>query len=186
VTAPFDLLFVCTGNICRSPVADLYAASRLPAEHFRVHSAGTYGLSGYPIEPGAAAPLTRLGIAYDTFRATRLTAELVQRADLVLTATREHRTAVVTLVQRALPRAFTMREFARLVELVPDDVPGDDPAERARTLVGLAHAQRGKAWAPPESDDVADPYGLGPDAYERAAAEIVAALDGPLRLLAHQ
>ncbi|MDQ1711517.1 MAG: low molecular weight protein-tyrosine phosphatase [Frankiaceae bacterium] len=180
---PFDILMVCTGNICRSPTAELVAAHRLPPESFRVHSAGTYGLEGYPIEPGAARPLQDLGIAYDAFRARRLTAEQVEGADLVLVATREHRTAVVTLVPSALPRTFTLREFARLVEHV-EGLPGDDLAERGRALVAAAAAQRGRVWVPPEADDIDDPYGLGPKAYDRAAAEIAEALRLPLERLA--
>ncbi|HEU0132677.1 MAG TPA: hypothetical protein VFQ85_16960 [Mycobacteriales bacterium] len=180
----FDLLFVCTGNICRSPTAELYAAHHLPPESFRVHSAGTYGLEGYPIEPGAARPLERLGIACDAFRATRLTAALVEAADLVLTATREHRTAVVTLVPGALPRTFTMREFARLAARVDTALLGGEAPERARALVAAAAAQRGRAWAKPANDDVADPYGLGAKAYDRAISEITDALQVPLELLA--
>jgi protein-tyrosine phosphatase len=179
----FDLLFVCTGNICRSPTAELYAAHHLPPESFRVHSAGTYGLEGYAIEPGAARPLHDLGIAYDAFRARRLTEQQVAGADLVLAATREHRTAVVTLVPSALPRTFTLREFARLVETV-EGVSGDDLAERGRALVAAAAAQRGRVWVAPEADDVDDPYGLGTKAYDRAAAEIADALRLPLELLA--
>lgn len=172
----FDLLFVCTGNICRSPTAHLLAAARLPADRFRVHSAGTYGLSGYPVEPSAARLLEKQGIACDAFAATRLDAGLIARADLVLTATREHRTAVVTTDQGALRKTFTIREFARLVEHV-------DPVADPRDLVAAAAAQRGKVWSPPDQDDIADPYGLGGAAYDRAFREIAEALDGPLRRL---
>jgi protein-tyrosine phosphatase len=184
MSEPFDLLFVCTGNICRSPTAELYAAHHLPPAHFRVHSAGTYGLDGYPIEPQAARRLAALGIAHDAFRARRLTEEMVRAADLVLTATREHRSAVVTLVPKALPRTFTMREFARLAgDVDAAGLTGDDPADRARALVAAVAARRGGGWVPRERDDVADPYGAGDDAYDRAAADITAALRRPLELL---
>ena len=179
----FDLLFVCTGNICRSPTAHLMAAARLPAEHFTVHSAGTYGLQGYPVEPNAARLLERDGVSCDAFRASRLDAAAVEAADLILTATREHRTAVVTLVPHALAKTFTLREFARLVDHVATLPPGN-PAERARALVAAAAAQRGRVWSPPDQDDVADPYGLGGAAYDRAFREISAALARPLELLA--
>ena len=180
----FDLLFVCTGNICRSPTAELLAASRLPAEHFRVHSAGTYGLEGYAIEPGAARELTALGIDSAAFRARRITEDLVRDADLVLTATREHRGAVVTLDPRALQRTFTMREFARLLDHV-DVPPGDDPAERARALVrDVAAARSRHPAAKPGHDDAADPYGRGATAYTRAIRDITEALRRPLEVLA--
>ena len=174
----FDLLFVCTGNICRSPTAELLAAAALPAERFRVHSAGTYGLHGYAIEPGAARELTARGIDSASFRARRLTEELVRDADLILTATREHRGAVVTLDPHALPRTFTMREFARLLDHVQ---PAGDP----RALVALVAAARGRyAPARPEDDDVADPYGRGSVAYAAALMDITEALRRPLEVLA--
>lgn len=178
----FDLLFVCTGNICRSPTAELLAAHRLPRDRFLVHSAGTYGLHGYGIEPGAARPLAALGIATDAFRARRLTERLIEHADLVLTATRDHRTAVVAKVPEALTYTFTMKELARLVAGI-DRIDAEDPADRARLLVALAGERRGRAWAPPREDDVADPYGLGPVAYEAAIADITAALDPTLALI---
>ncbi|HEX8002634.1 MAG TPA: hypothetical protein VF519_08050 [Mycobacteriales bacterium] len=181
----FDLLFVCTGNICRSPTAELLAAARLPREHFRVHSAGTYGLEGYAIEPGAARELTALGIDSAAFRARRITADHVARADLVLTATREHRAAVVTLDPRALPRTFTMREFARLLDHV-DPPPGGDPADRARAVVAAVAAARSRhPAANPADDDVADPYGRGAAAYAAAMRDITEALRRPLEVLGH-
>lgn len=167
----FDLLFVCTGNICRSPTAERYAAHHLPRNDFRVHSAGTHGLTGYPIEPGAARRLATMGIDCDAFRARRLTVEMVNAADLVLTATRQHRDAVASLVPDALAKTFTMKEFARLT---------DGADERGRALVAAAHERR---TGPRPDDDVADPYGAGDAAYERAAEDIVAALRGPLHLL---
>jgi len=180
---PFDLLFVCTGNICRSPTAELIAAARLPEEHFRVHSAGTYGQEGYAIEPGAARELAALGIASEAFRARRITEALVRDADLVLTATREHRSAVVTLDPWALGKSFTMREFARLLDHV-DPPEGDDPADRARVLVAAVAAARSRyPTARPEDDDVADPYGRGAAAYERAMRDITEALRRPLEAL---
>jgi len=167
---------VCTGNICRSPTAQHIAAARLPADRFRVHSAGTYGLHGYPIEPKAGTLLANEGFACDAFRARRLDPAMVAAAHLILTATREHRTAVVTMVPNALPKTFTIREFARLTEHVP-------PVE-AEDLVAAAAAQRGRVWVPPEHDDIADPYGQNAVAYERAYREIYEALARPLALLA--
>ena len=180
----FDLLFVCTGNICRSPTAELYAAHHLPHEQFRVHSAGTWGMEGHPIEANAARKLADLGVAYDSFRARRISERMIEGADLVLTATREHRSAVVTLVPTALPKTFTLREFARLVDDVDDTTlpPGPAP-ERARALVTAAAERRGRHSLKRHDDDVADPYGAGDAAYERAAREIVAALRRPLHLL---
>ena len=176
----FDLLFVCTGNICRSPTAELYAAHHLPREHFRVHSAGTWGLEGYPIEPSAARRLGALGIGYDAFRARRVTAAMVEAADLVLTATRHHRDELLDLVPDAAERTFAMREFARRADAVDEAMLlVGPPAERARALVRAAAA----VTVAPGDDDVLDPYGAGDAAYDLAAEQIVAALRRPLYLL---
>lgn len=172
----FDLLFVCTGNICRSPTAQHIAAARLPADRFRVHSAGTYGLHGYPIEPKAGTLLASEGIACAEFRARRLDPAMIEAADLILTATREHRTAVVTMAPNALPKTFTIREFSRLTEHVG--------AVDAEDLVAAAAGQRGRVWVPPDQDDIADPYGQNAAAYERAYRDIYDALSRPLALLA--
>ena len=186
----FDLLTVCTGNICRSPMVELIAAHELSkalgptASRFRVHSAGTHGLEGWEVNPPAAARLDSLGIVHVDFRARLLVQNMVARADLVLTATREHRSAVVRLEPRAASRSFTLREFARLVALVDRAaLPVDDPVERARSLVVATAASRGQVWVPPAEDDIADPYGRSAADFARCEAEIAEALADPLRTI---
>ncbi|HVE98710.1 MAG TPA: protein tyrosine phosphatase [Mycobacteriales bacterium] len=187
----FDLLTVCTGNICRSPMAERMAAAELarglPPEQgarFRVHSAGTHGLDGWEVNPPAGARLAALGIGYDDFRARRLAESMVAEADLVLAATREHRSAAITLVPRAAARTFTLREFDRLVRLVDvADLPTGDPVERARALVAAAARQRGMVWVPPEEDDIADPYGRADAHFDACAREIADALRAPLQVI---
>ncbi|MDX6201938.1 MAG: low molecular weight protein-tyrosine phosphatase [Frankiales bacterium] len=189
----FELLFVCTGNICRSPMAERLAAAalatRLGADASRVlvHSAGTWGHEGSPMEPFALDTLARLGLDAESsgaFRARELTAEMVQSADLVLVASREHRAAVVTLVPRAASRTFTLREFGRLSSGVVAAALPADPVERGRALVAAAAGRRGLTPAGPEGDDLADPYGAPARAFEHCAADIVELLRAPLDLWA--
>jgi protein-tyrosine phosphatase len=191
--APFELLFVCTGNICRSPMAERLAAAalatRLGAEASRVvvHSAGTWGHEGSPMEPFALETLARLGL--DTapsaaFRARELTTEMVESADLVLAASREHRAAVATLVPRAAVRTFTFREFDRLSSGVDGSALPADVVERGRALVSAAAARRGLVPVGPDGDDLADPYGAPARAFEQCAADIVSVLRAPLDLWA--
>jgi protein-tyrosine phosphatase len=180
----FRVLFVCTGNICRSPMGQVMLLHRLrerlgvdtAAAVFEVRSAGTYGLVGEPIDPDAVATLTELGITADPFEARKLDESIVADADLVLTATREHRVAAATLVGDVAPRTFTIREFARLVDgVVPDD-DTDDAVRRLRALVAAAAAQRGSVKpARPDDDDVADPYRRSAAACRTAGEHIDAA-----------
>jgi len=189
----FDLLFVCTGNICRSPMAEhlmregLRARLGPEAAEFQVASAGTYGLVDDPMEPFALEALRdQHSIDGAAFRARALAAELVAEADLVLAATREHRAAAVTLQPQAASRAFTIREFDRLLSVVdPADLPDGDLTARARAVVVAAAAQRGLVRTrKPADDDVTDPYRGPRGGYLTCAQLPQAALQRPLDLLA--
>lgn len=188
----FRVLHVCTGNICRSPMAEQLMRAGLAdrlgpeASRFVVQSAGTWGHTGSPMEPFALSTLATYGLDGSQFRARELVAELVVGADLVLGATREHRAASVVLHPRAAKRTFTLREFTRLAAAVDDAaLPQGDVVERAGALVAAAAAKRG--LAPPEhpsDDDLVDPY-HAPESAFTACGELVArTLRGPLDLLA--
>jgi len=155
----FSILVVCTGNVCRSP-----AAERLLRRHLgpsvTVESAGTFGLVREPIAAPMAKLLAESGVDIDGFAARRLTAGLTQQADLVLAATRAHRSLVVEECPSAVRRTFTLREFARLLTAVDAvALPTGTPADRLRPAVPLAAAQRGRWRVPSSEDDVLDPYG---------------------------
>jgi protein-tyrosine phosphatase len=188
----FRILHVCTGNICRSPMAERLTTSGLrerfgaDADRFVVESAGTWGHSGSPMEPHALTILSGFGVDGADFRARELVAEHVAGSDLVLTATREHRAAAVVLHPRAAARTFTLREFARLVAAVdPAQLTAVDPVERAGELVRAAAATRG--LIPPDApkdDDLADPY-QGPAHGFAVCGDLVrASLQRPLDLIA--
>jgi len=188
----FRILVVCTGNICRSPMAERLLARKLAARlgaaaaRVPVESAGTWGHVGDPMEPHARRTLLELGADPYGFQARRLTPTLVAAADLVLTASREHRAAVAVMAPRASRRTFTLRELARLSTAVrSEELTAADPVERGRQLVLAAAAKRGLVpLEAPEDDDIDDPYGAPAAAFAAAAAEISAALALPLELLA--
>jgi protein-tyrosine phosphatase len=187
----FRVLHVCTGNICRSPMAETLMRHGLRerlgdrADAFEIGSAGTMGFTGEPMQPFSHSTLQGLGIDGSAFRARELVAQLIEGSDLVLTATRQHRGAVLTMSPRASRRTFTIREFDRLLSPVdPDGLPGD-LEERARALVECAAANRGLVRADaPEDDDVVDPY-QGPESgYVSCAALLQTVLRRPLDLIA--
>ncbi|MGV8881632.1 MAG: low molecular weight phosphatase family protein [Rhodoglobus sp.] len=175
----FDLLTVCTGNIARSPLTEqLFAARLQPAAEFHVSSAGTEAVVGHAMTPEAAALSSRLGGMTRTHAGRAITPEIIGSAQLVLTATRDHRSAVVAMLPRASRYTFTVRQFARLVGsldasiLAP--VPNENPRERAERLVIEAAAQRGylAPLATPDDDDIEDPFRQSSDVYDRVARQI--------------
>jgi protein-tyrosine phosphatase len=161
----FAVLAVCTANICRSPLIEILLRARLDDGRFEVASAGVRGWDRKPMDSMAAMELLRLGHSAETFRSHPLDSYLVESADLILTATREHRSEVLAMNPQALRRSFTLLEFAALTELVD----GDDPA----ALVAQAAQRRSLA---PAKADVADPYRRGPDVHRATADQIDAAV----------
>ncbi|MEO6713188.1 MAG: hypothetical protein ABIM89_07140 [Mycobacteriales bacterium] len=187
----FDVIFVCTGNICRSPMAELILGKRLthavPAasRDFRVHSAGTYGLHDYPIDPRAAKAITDLGIDCDSFRARELSDSMLSAADIILTATRDHRATTVTMAPRTARRTFTIREFGRLCAGVdPAVISETRPVARAREIVLQAGERRGLEPASYEEDEIVDPYHSRQSDFATSVRLIEESLQPFLRLLA--
>ena len=188
----FSILFVCTGNICRSPTAERLLRHALRerlgerASSFDVTSAGVGALVDEPIQPHAAALLAGRGVDVEGFFARQLDTDLLAGSDLLLGMTREHRAAAATQSPQVVPRLFTLREFARLAAAGADQVGADaDPVERARQLVKAAAGMRGLARpGKPAEDDVPDPYGRPADAYRLPFALIAEAVDTVADLVA--
>ncbi|MEY9838846.1 protein-tyrosine-phosphatase [Streptacidiphilus sp. EB103A] len=186
----FKILYVCTGNVCRSPIAERLTRHELTdrlgsrAGDILVESAGTWGHEGAPMESNAAEVLVEYGADSGGFVGRELLDEHVIGADLVLTATRDHRAQVISMGHAAGLRTFTLKEFTRLVKAIdPATLPeaAESPAEvaeRARVLVRAAAALRG--WllaATPEADEVDDPYGAPLGMFRNCGEEIFDALD---------
>lgn len=159
---PFRVLAVCLGNVCRSPLIARLLQARLP-QGFTVESAGLIALAGRPMEPNAAAELVRLQGTADGFVARDFTPRQADTADLVLTATSEIRSRVLTESPGALRRTFTLLELAHLVEVAP-------ATEHPRDLVAWAAAHRSTVAGAPA--DLPDPIGQSPDVH-RAVADLI-------------
>jgi protein-tyrosine phosphatase len=147
-----------------------------------VESAGTWGHEGAPMETNAAAVLAEYGADADDFTGRELLDDHVIEADLVLTATRDHRAQVISMGHAAGLRTFTLKEFTRLVRAIdPATLPHAEEGgviERARSLVRAAAALRGWLLAPtPDADEVYDPYGAPITVFRNCGDEIYHALD---------
>ena len=172
------MLFVCTGNICRSPIAERLFRARIDATApVVVASAGTAGLDGYPMDAPSALALRELGGNPDGHVARRLTPAMVARADLILAATTQHRSVIVQSDPPAFRRTFTLREFARLsatLGLGARPVATDALVMRVEEV---AHRRGLADPAAPGADDIADPFGAPLKAARQCAEQISSALD---------
>jgi protein-tyrosine phosphatase len=169
----FEILVVCTGNICRSPAAEYLLREALD-DSVHVHSAGTHGVVGAPVDPPMAA---HLSMSCSGFAARQLTAPLVRRAGLVLGLTRTHRGRVVETFPAAVRRAFTLREFARILSLPKEFPVGGTAADFFTEAVPQAAALRSLARVDdPAEDDVADPYGQTNEVFADCFVELEAAV----------
>jgi protein-tyrosine phosphatase len=148
----FRVLYVCTGNVCRSPIAELlFRAWVGPGPEVTVSSAGTQALVGQGIDGSSASALGQLGIDPTRHRARQFEAWMAAEADLILTAERAHRDFVITELPSTFRRVFTMKEFARLARHARPGTPTEVVAQLA--------ALRGIDGAVAEAaDDMPDPY----------------------------
>ena len=157
----FRVLTVCTANVCRSPLAEALLRHRLDPARFVVESAGVRALDGGRTDPHVVRRLTRRGIATADLSPRQLTPSVARQADLILTATRDHRGQVLEVFPGALRRTFTLLEFAALV----DRAEGDD----AMALVRSASMGRSEG---PQEVDIDDPIGQSEAFHDAVATQI--------------
>ena len=118
------VLFVCTANICRSPMAEAIFNALSEDENlpFRAESAGTAALEGRTIAPNAVAALEEAGIYSGTHRARRVSEAMIEKADLVLAMTPQHAATIRRLGGNTAGGIHALPEYAMGVkgEGIPD------------------------------------------------------------------
>jgi protein-tyrosine phosphatase len=151
-----------------------------------ISSAGTRARDGEPMDGYAAAEAKRLGAKGAEHHLTRrIRAAHVEQADLVIGMAREHRAAATSIVPSANRRAFTLVEFARILDaLMTREIEGgvapigpDGFAAFLQRVVSAAYIARGLVLATrnPDDLDIVDPYRRDPGVY-RESADAVDAL----------
>lgn len=190
------VLFVCTGNVCRSPAAERLLRRHLDAaaggfaglSGVEVSSAGTGALVGEPISPPMAELIAAEGADTGDFAARQLTPSILRAADVVITMTSSHRTQTVSVLPAAVQHTFTLGELAvmldkvREADIVARSGPSATAAERLGVAVVLAKNHRTLGVDPDE--DVVDPYRQSADVYARSFRQIKQGLQPLMRLAA--
>ncbi|MDR6225502.1 low molecular weight protein arginine phosphatase [Desmospora profundinema] len=197
-------LFICTGNTCRSPMAEALLRKRAAERglSLEVKSAGVSALPGGAASFPAVEVLKEKGIDHSDHRSQPVTAELLDWADVVLTMTRSHRQWLIHSHPIAVDKAYTLKEWILereadreqrwrkrdqlLVEVetrraMKARAQADGDKEKAAALDGELRELAQQLEEVSEgldslgdNPDVADPFGGDTDRYRKTAEEIEA------------
>lgn len=152
-----NILFVCTGNMCRSPFGEYCLKDRLeqgpevPGRSVTVSSAGTMAVDGHPAAEDAVTYAVEFGLSLENHRARQLSEELLDAADMVLAMDRSHESMILTFWPHYREKVRYMTEF--------------DPQGKGR------------------KKDVADPYGNSARAYRKSFQLIARCVEGLVEAL---
>jgi glycine hydroxymethyltransferase len=117
------ILFICTGNVCRSPMAEgLFRHAVKGRGEFRILSAGLGAMDGQPPTHHSVQAMRELGIDISRQHSSALTAEAVRSADLILGMTHSHVDTIHLLYPAAAEKTFLLREFDDTLEPYEKDI----------------------------------------------------------------
>jgi len=189
------ILFVCTGNTCRSPLAEglMRKLAREAGLDVEVRSAGVHAMDGSAISQHSATILRERG-AEGTHASSALKNEHIGWADLILTMTSGHKSSVLQRFPQAVEKTYALKEFAGGTADVLNAI------EERETFVAELQLKKALSQEITREDfaklerldrkvpdfDIADPFGGSLEAYRRAAAEIEAGLRAVIERLAKE
>ncbi|RFA08321.1 hypothetical protein B7R54_03095 [Subtercola boreus] len=181
--SPLSILFICTGNICRSPLAAQVLEHELTGAaaggRVTVLSRGTHARVGEPMDPPAAKQSEALGGDSSSHLASQLVEADLAGADLVVTMTLAQRASAARMLPAASKKSVTLLELQRMIDHLASE-SGASPARSDSPLGGLANLLAQRSAVPPprhEADlDIPDPFRRSSGTHVRVAREIQAAV----------
>jgi protein-tyrosine phosphatase len=168
------IVLVCTGNVCRSPMAEGFLRAELERRFGpdapTVASCGTAGWEGSGATPEAVTAARERDVDIGSHVARRLAEPHVSDAQLVVGMAGEHRDAVVRRARHAAAKTFSLKEVIRLLEALP--LASADPSSLAGRVSQADDLRRSGFQGNPFDEDVVDPLGFPLDTYRAVAWEL--------------
>ncbi|HET8929134.1 MAG TPA: hypothetical protein VFN21_00615 [Acidimicrobiales bacterium] len=168
---------MCTGNQCRSPMAEAFLGRRVAERGLDV-TVTSSGLlpAGTPAADEVIDLMAERGIDVTAHRSRTVDAGIIDSADLILGMERHHLTELVAITPEAYTRFFTLPEFVRRVEaLDPEETSGVDLADIV-TLIAETRGRR-ELLRITVADEIPDPIGRSGKVFDRAANDISSLVD---------
>lgn len=135
---PPSLIFVCTGNICRSPMAEYLLRARLgPLSDWHIASSGIFAVEGMPISAHARHVLGERNIDARAHRSRQLTRGATRAADVIIAMTQGHRDQIQAEMPECRGKLFLLRGFDPTAPQpdVDDPIGGSDSDYRTTARV---------------------------------------------------
>lgn len=162
-----EILVVCTGNVCRSPMAEGFLRvaleERLGADAPAVSSAGIAGWDGSGAVEESVLSARERGADIRGHVARRLEGRMLEEADLILCMAADHRASILRARPDVRGKTFTLKALVGLLEAAPAGGPIED------RIAAVAAAENGSRAA---DEDVRDPLGDTIDGYRQVAEEL--------------
>lgn len=176
-----QILFICTGNTCRSPLAEglLRVIAEKSGIDLDIRSAGVAAAEGMPISRHSSDILHEKGFV-EAISSQSVTEKLVRWADIILSMTVSHKRAVVQQYPEAVDKIFTLKEY------VQDDAETAALIKEKEELLSELHLKHALGQSISDKEvarlmelekstpdfDISDPFGGSKSEYEQCAAEI--------------